>query len=347
MAYQDRRYYRDGGGGEDYLGNPAAVVNMSVPFGTWFGVRVRLHFWMLLSLLFAAIYQARFGPPVLVPALLALILISVAIHEIGRRLSTMLIGGRHDEFLLWPAGGIIHPTYRDQPLPMFVSHIGGVVVNLVVAAICAAVLAQAGYDAHWSAIVDPLMALLGFGGAVIGWTWPSVVWCFLLANIGVMWASLLPYYWFDGGHLLQSILWPLAGRRRAIIITCIIGMALAVVMFFMALSRESFLGMVFWGLLFASAYTRWKQARSESEYDHDGDLSWAGGEEGTRWHRMRKRGRLAGWLARRKAAREQKDQAAVDRILEKVAQHGMHSLNNSEKRTLARASERLRNEQRM
>ena len=55
VGFQDRPYYRDGSGGQDYLGSPASILSMSVPFGTWFGVRIRLHFWMLLTLLFAAV----------------------------------------------------------------------------------------------------------------------------------------------------------------------------------------------------------------------------------------------------------------------------------------------------
>ena len=320
---------------------------MSVPFGTWFGVRVRLHFWMLLALLFAAVDQSKFGAVSLVPALLALILAGVLVHEFGRRISTQLVGGRHDDFMLWPAGGIIHPSYTDRPMPMFVSHIGGVIANFVLGTICWIVLMQGGYPIKWLSLLNPLMAFMGMSGNVVSLDWPSMVLCFLLSNIGVMWASLLPYYWFDGGHLLQSVLWPWTGRRRAIIVTGITGMVLGAMMFLYSLSGPSFMGMIMWALLFASAYTRWQQARFENDYETEGGVAWASSLGSEAVPRRRKPGRLSTWLTRRKVAKEQQDQAAVDRILEKVAQHGMHSLSGSEKRTLARASERLRDERRM
>ena len=86
---------------------------------------------------------------------------------------------------------------------------------------------QSGYPIKWLSLLNPLMAFTGMSGNVVSLDWPSMVLCFLLSNIGVMWASLLPYYWFDGGHLLQSVLWPWTGRRRSIIVTCIIGMVLS------------------------------------------------------------------------------------------------------------------------
>ena len=46
--------------------------------------------------------------------------------------------------------------------------------------------------------------------------------------------------------------------------------------------------------------------------------------------------------ARREERYEQSEQESIDRILQKVSEHGMHSLRGSEKRTLRRATERQR-----
>ena len=118
-------------------------------------------------------------------------------------------------------------------------------------------------------------------------------------------------------------------------------------MFLYSLSGPNFMGMILWALLFASAYTRWQQARYENDYESEGGVAWASAAGSEFVPRRRKPGRISGWLTRRKVAKEQQEQAAVDRILEKVAQHGMHSLSGSEKRVLQRASERMRDDRRV
>jgi membrane associated rhomboid family serine protease len=60
--------------------------------------------------------------------------------------------------------------------------------------------------------------------------------------------------------------------------------------------------------------------------------------------RLPRRDRAAKWEAKqlRRQAEETREQAEVDRILDKVRQHGIHSLTRREKSTLQRATERQR-----
>ncbi len=138
--------------------------------------------------------------------------------------------------------------------------------------------------------------------------------------------NLLPYYWFDGGYLLQSIFWPFLGGNSALNVTCIIGMILAVPMFVLALASGSLLGMVMWVLLFSSSYN----ARSTMQVVEDYSAS-----EGVPRHR---------WQSNRNAnkeiARRRREEAKIDAILAKVSAQGMHSLTWWEKRTLRKGSQR-------
>ncbi|HEX2973392.1 MAG TPA: hypothetical protein VHP11_13740, partial [Tepidisphaeraceae bacterium] len=109
MGWQDRTYNRGGYSGENYLSNPSAILSYSLPFGTWFGARVRLHFWLLLSVLFASIDTLKAGGPLLLVLSLALLFAALMFHEFGHRFAARWVGGSHDEFMLWPAGGMIPP----------------------------------------------------------------------------------------------------------------------------------------------------------------------------------------------------------------------------------------------
>lgn len=347
MGYQDRQYYRDGGG-QGGLGGALGVLGFSAPFGTWFGVRVRLHFWMLLSMLFIVIGYARAGSAMMMALHLALFIAAVMLHEFGHRLAAQLVGGSHNEFMLWPAGGTIPPQVPERPGTMFVAHAGGIVMNLLLVGLCYGGLVLMGLVPAVG--LDRILGALGGGGAPWGVHGGSLLATllslFLMLNIGVALAAVLPYYWFDGAPLLESVLWKWITRKQAINVTCIVGMVLAVPMLLLSVWAANFFGMIFWGLLFYTAYARRRQLAFEFSNDFDAEIASSASYRAPPVSRRRP-GAMARWMAQRKVAKEQQEQAAVDRILEKVAQHGMHSLNNSEKRTLARASERLRNERRM
>jgi hypothetical protein len=58
------------------------------------------------------------------------------------------------------------------------------------------------------------------------------------------------------------------------------------------------------------------------------------------WHKLNRRAK--NYRIRREREIEQNEQEAIDRILQKVSEHGMHSLTGGERRTLKRATERQR-----
>jgi hypothetical protein len=115
VGWQDRDYNR---GGEDYLSNPSAILGFSLPFGTWFGARVRLHFWLLVTLVFSLVNMIR-GTPLLGAIGIAILLITLLIHDFSHRAAARWFGGSHDDFMLWPVGGLIFPTIPPGAWPMF------------------------------------------------------------------------------------------------------------------------------------------------------------------------------------------------------------------------------------
>jgi hypothetical protein len=332
MAWQDRDYNR---GGEDYLGNPAAILGLSIPFGTWFGVRVRLHFWLLVTFVFAA--AQMFRVPLLLLVGVALLLASLLLHDFSHRFFAQWVGGDHNDFMLWPAGGLIFPNLPPGPWPMFAAYGGPLLVHAVLAIVC--ILA-----AHLPLRALPLNPLIGLSMTLVppfGLDFGHILIAVAFDNWMLVLVNLLPYYWFDGGSLLQSILSPLAGGFRAINITCIVGMVLAVPMFIYSIMGASFLGAVLWALLFSASFTRRRQLHAEGAGELGDAIAWSAAAPVRTGPRARK------WyqpgfakLAAKRNAQIRRERETIDRILAKVSQRGMHSLNFWEKRALRKATER-------
>lgn len=345
MGFEDRQYYREGGSG--FAGGPISILGFTAPFGTWFGVRVRLGFWMLLSILFTVISYGRTGNLGMLAVHIALFIAAVLLHEFGRRFAARAVGGMHEEFILWPPGGMTQPQIPERPGTMFLTYSAGILTNVLLAVLCAVGLRLMGMLPGLG-ISEVLGSLGGAAVAAGGNMLATALSLFMLLNIGVALVAILPYYWFDGGWLWESVIWRFTYRRQAINIVCIVGMIIAAPMTVLAL-MAGFGGIMmalFWGLLFYSAYSRRKQLAYEYPNDFDAEIAQSASYREPPAVRRRRPGKLARWMTQRKVAKEQSEQAEVDRILEKVAQHGMHSLTNGEKKTLQRASERLREERR-
>jgi hypothetical protein len=346
MGWQDRNYNTGSGGGSgsEYLGNPLAILNFSVPFGNWFGARVRLHFFLLLQFIFIYIASVRTGGPLVATITCALFLVALLCHEFGHRFFARLVHGSHNEFMLWPAGGMIPPNAPPFPGSYFLAHAGGMIVNLSLALLSSLAIYFITYnlaDIPW----NPLAILFGFGALDVNT--PAAIaagllFIFASINLGIFTANLLPYYWFDGGPLLQAILWPFIKLHNAINVTCIVGMVFAVPMFFLALFSMNLLGMIFWALLFASSYTKRQQLKAVGTQELEEAIAWSANysnNDPAPRKKLKKR-----WInaAKKRAAAEQNEQAQIDAILAKVKEKGLHSLTWWEKRALRKATERQR-----
>jgi Zn-dependent protease len=327
LVWQDRDYNRGGGAG-DYLSNPAALLQLSIPFGSWFGVRVRLHFWLLLTLLFTLADLFSHVPATIVAIQITLLLTSLLVHDFGHRILAQSVGGELNEFMLWPAGGMIFPKMPPGAWPMFVGHIGGIIANLLLA--LGSIFLLRVRDNGWLIpSLNPMSVIDGsmFHPMLYSSDLLSVgLISFATINCALVLGNFLPYYWFDGGYLLQSILWPFLGGASALNVTCIIGMLLAAPMFALSLVGRNIMGLVFWGFLFASSYS----ARHTMQIE-EAEPS-ATGWRSRRWAKSSNRA-----LANRRRQEEK-----IDAILAKVSAKGMHSLTWWEKRTLRSGSRRMK-----
>jgi Zn-dependent protease len=174
------------------------------------GIDVFLHW----SWFIVAIYQVqwrlgRYSSPLWnVLEYLALFAI-VTLHEFGHSLACRQVGGRANQIVLWPLGGVAYVDPPQRPGATLWSIAAGPLVNVVLIPVLtllfflshASGLAQAVPDAH---------ALLSF---------------ILIMNLAVLIFNILPVYPLDGGQILRSLLWFVIGRARSLSVASVVGFA--------------------------------------------------------------------------------------------------------------------------
>jgi Zn-dependent protease/ribosomal protein L37AE/L43A len=148
----------------------------------------------------------------------------VLLHEFGHSLACRQVGGKANQIILWPMGGIAFVSPPPRPAATLWSIAAGPLVNVALL---------------------PLLSLLWYGAALLGWeaSFPDgyafvrTIWGI---NLGLAIFNLLPIYPLDGGQILQALLWFFLGRARSLMVASIIGMAGVVGLLVVAVLNGSF-----------------------------------------------------------------------------------------------------------
>jgi Zn-dependent protease len=153
---------------------------------------------------------------------LALFLI-VLLHEFGHALACRQVGGRADQIMLWPLGGVAYVAPPSRPGATLWSIAAGPLVNVL--------------------LLPPLYA--GYLAAKgLGWrqfhhdAYEFFLWV-LIIDVSLLAFNLLPVYPLDGGQILRSLLWFVLGRGRSLAAATVLGFAGAAAFVIFAISRGS------------------------------------------------------------------------------------------------------------
>jgi len=137
---------------------------------------------------------------------LALFLI-VMLHEFGHSLACRQVGGKANQIVLWPLGGVAYVDPPPRPGATLWSIAAGPLVNVVLAPILFVSLTL-GQSLGWPQAMPDLYTLLR-------WMWKI--------DIGLLVFNMLPIYPLDGGQILRSLLWFVLGRARSLMVATILG----------------------------------------------------------------------------------------------------------------------------
>ena len=136
----------------------------------------------------------------------------VLLHEFGHALACRQVGGRADQILLWPLGGIAFVSPPPRPGPWLWSIAAGPLVNVLLVPITVGAFVVA---------------------TTQGWrdTYPDAhqyLWAVMFMNGFLLIFNMLPIYPLDGGQIVQALLWFMVGRSRSLLIVSVIGMVAVV-----------------------------------------------------------------------------------------------------------------------
>jgi len=179
--------------------------SLNIFIGRWFGINVRVHFSLVLLVLYninsmAAQAEALGNDRYWISALVVIgCFFSILLHEFGHALSCRLFKGDADEILLWPLGGLAYCRPPFHPTAHFITTIAGPLVTFVL----------------WIVFGVALPKLSNIGWIDLPWQvlyileWLGIWHGFLLLF------NLLPAFPMDGGRAIRDALWHFIGYTKA------------------------------------------------------------------------------------------------------------------------------------
>lgn len=320
------------------FGDAENPLGWALPVGRVAGIRIRLHLFFIIYVvgsILTSIVRSNLGVGFVALAMAALFLI-VLLHEFGHCLACRAVGGEADDILLWPLGGLAACNPPEHWRAHLVTTLGGPAVNVLLLPILAGVLIVAGMQ---NVVLfnpfDPGAAIARINP--ISWPRVALFWTHYI-NIAILGFNLLlPVYPLDGGRILHSLLWARSGRVEAshiAVLTGLIGSGVLAVAG-LVLDQSTLIGVaIFTGVTCALERSRLRAADELSETVLPGP-----------WSKPRPPAeRVPSRAALRRREREARERAELDRILDKIARDGLHSLSRAEKRFLRRTTDKQRKE---
>jgi len=131
----------------------------------------------------------------------------VMLHEFGHALACRQVGGRANQIILWPLGGVAYVDPPPRPGATLWSIAAGPLVNVALFPILASAFLLA-RSLGWAQSSPDVYRLLS-----------AVLWIDVLLFA----FNILPIYPLDGGQILRALLWFPLGRARSLMVATILG----------------------------------------------------------------------------------------------------------------------------
>jgi len=149
----------------------------------------------------------------------------VLLHEFGHAFACRSVGGRADQIVLWPLGGVAYVAPPPRPGATLWSIAAGPLVNVALLPVLA------------------LLSLLTSGPSEgdVHALFRGIAYI----NIGLLFFNLLPVYPLDGGQILGAMLWFVIGRARSLMTSAVIGLVgVAALAWWALINQSAWLGLI-------------------------------------------------------------------------------------------------------
>lgn len=209
---------------------PASPIAGSFRMFQVAGISVYLHWsWLLVAYLEVQFRQSAYTSQIWNVAEYLMLFAIVLLHEFGHALACRQVGGRADQIILWPLGGIAYVQPPPRPGPWLWSIAAGPLVNAVLVPVTIGIWAIAN----------------AYGLQSINTDAAHFVDMVLFINLGLLIFNMLPIYPLDGGQILQSLLWFFIGRSTSLKVVSVIGLVVAAIVVVLAvIARELWFGIM-------------------------------------------------------------------------------------------------------
>jgi Zn-dependent protease len=188
------------------------------------GIDLYLHWSWFLVAAFEISYRSKDYSSLTWNVLVYLALfVLVLLHEYGHALACRQVGGRANEIVLWPLGGVAYVAPPPRPGAMLWSIAAGPLVNVVLVPVLI-LLGQLSRSWGWAEAMPNAHALLR---------------AIAVINFMLLVFNLLPIYPLDGGQILRSLLWLAMGRARSLMTASVIGFVGVAGLILLALMAQS------------------------------------------------------------------------------------------------------------
>ena len=170
----------------------------------------------------------------------------VTMHEFGHALACRSVGGRADQIVLWPLGGVAYVDPPQRPGAILWSIAAGPLVNVILFFVLTAfeILSRA---LGWAEVMPDAYQLL------------HTVW---QINLVLLVFNLLPIYPLDGGQILRSLLWFVFGRARSLMAATIFGFVGVAGLIGLAVLLQSMWIGIISVFIMVNCWRGWQQARA-------------------------------------------------------------------------------------
>jgi Zn-dependent protease len=312
---------------------------------------------------------------------MALLFVSVVLHEFGHCFGARLVGGDAQDVLIWPLGGLAYCEIPQNPRANLVTAAAGPAVNLVLCVVCGLLLylvcdprlqptwnPLAGYHfrgENVGTLEQPVVkegmiqvpnweggfsALTPYSHAALLTHLFYVNWLLLCINIVLIGFPL------DGGRIFQSILWFFVGYRQATFCAVIAGIVVTVIVGLYAIVYQEVLALGLAFFIYVSCMHQWhilELGSDDSLFGYDFSQGYtslerehgvaaAPGPPKQSWF-QRWRQQRALKKAQAEQERRESEERRMDELLEKISTQGMAALTDEERRFMKQFSDRYRN----
>lgn len=326
-----------------------SFYNWGLPVGTLFGIKVRLHF---LLLIFWAFQLNQFLKEDVTPReafifwliVTALSFVIIYLHELGHCFAARKVGGSANEVLLWPLGGLAFTQYpQTWRNTLFVVGCGPL-VNVAIAILAVPIFLLAERS-------NPTLPFNNY--------YRAIHIAFHDWNLVMLVFNLIPLFPLDGGQMFRAGMWGWFQKKggmgdgpfyHASRITIPVSLTIGAIGCIVCLFIGQFLGVGIFAWAMLNTWQLKKQLENMSsvaidqgnEFGYDfseGYTSLAKGPKGG--SSTQETSKAFKKSSAKKKRTKKDDEQRMDLLFKKINDKGIHSLTKSERKFLEEMSKRM------